>query len=942
MFAPSVTSLSPRLGSTAGGLHVTIAGIGFTGATAVRFGAIAATFTVLSDNAIDAVSPAGSAGTVDVTVVNGATSATTAGDQFTYYALSASGSPVAGTEGLAITVPVASFTSGNPGAVAGDFTATINWGDGTTSAGTVSASSLGGFSVAGTHAYAEQGSYNLAVNISDAAGATASTSSTATVGDAVLSGTGRSVALIEGATFTGQVAGFTDANPNATVADFTATINWGDGTALSSGTIVANGLGGFTVSGSHVYSDEGSYSLSVGIVDDSGSGTAPTGTATVGDAALSVTGATIASTEGATFTGPVAGFRDANPNATAADFAATINWGDGTAPSNGTIAANALGGFTVSGSHAFAEEGTYSPSVGIVDDGGSHIAASGNASVGDAALSATGGTINPIEGATFTGPVASLSDANPSATASDFTAAINWGDGSAPSVGTIAANALGGFSVSGSHTYSEEGSFNLAVSIHDAGGAAAAAAATATVADAVLHGHGLNLGATRSTAFNRAVVTFTDDDPNGMVSDYTASVNWGDGTTSAAVVSAAAGGGFTATAQHAFREGRFSIVSTITDAGGASTSATSRIVVDLTPPVTTATVTGTLGTNGWWKSGSPTLLILTAVDNLSGVAATYFRLDGGPVTLYTGPMTLADGRHSIRFWSADGAGNVETVKTITVKVDHGLPAVTIRGVTDGARYMFGAVPTPTFTAGDPGSSIASSSSTLTPPATASGVGVYTFTATATDVAGNTTTVTVHYTVNYFFDFIAPLPPGPSIAAGRVLAVRIQLSDINGNPIATGVARLLVDGAPATPSGTFNTANLFRYQGGSQEYLYRLSTTGLAIGQHLLTVLLDDGTMREESFSLVAPAPFLLTVSPTSTLVGHTLTVSGTHYAPGSLVTIRFNGVVVGHVTATATGTFATSVTVPILAPLGTASVVASGVAIGGAMLLESRLIQLTG
>ena len=83
---PTVTSVSPNVGPPAGGTSVTITGTRFTGATAVDFGATPATsFTVNSDTSITAGSPAGSAGTVDITVTTpGGTSATAAADQFTY------------------------------------------------------------------------------------------------------------------------------------------------------------------------------------------------------------------------------------------------------------------------------------------------------------------------------------------------------------------------------------------------------------------------------------------------------------------------------------------------------------------------------------------------------------------------------------------------------------------------------------------------------------------------------------------------------------------------------------------------------------------------------------------------------------------------------------------------------------------------------------------
>ena len=69
-----------------GGTEVTITGTGFTEVTGVDFGTVAATsFTVVNDTTITAVVPAGSLGEVDVTVVNtGGTSATGAGDEYTY------------------------------------------------------------------------------------------------------------------------------------------------------------------------------------------------------------------------------------------------------------------------------------------------------------------------------------------------------------------------------------------------------------------------------------------------------------------------------------------------------------------------------------------------------------------------------------------------------------------------------------------------------------------------------------------------------------------------------------------------------------------------------------------------------------------------------------------------------------------------------------------
>ena len=87
--APVVTGIAPSSGPAAGGTTVTITGTGFTGATAVDFGTVAATsFVVDSDTQITATSPGESAGAVDVAVTTaGGTSATSSADQFTYLAL---------------------------------------------------------------------------------------------------------------------------------------------------------------------------------------------------------------------------------------------------------------------------------------------------------------------------------------------------------------------------------------------------------------------------------------------------------------------------------------------------------------------------------------------------------------------------------------------------------------------------------------------------------------------------------------------------------------------------------------------------------------------------------------------------------------------------------------------------------------------------------------
>lgn len=96
--------------------------------------------------------------------------------------LSASGQNVPGTQGQAFTDNVAHFADPDPNGTPGDYSISIDWGDGTASTGTATASGSGGFDVKGTHSYATVGSFTVTTSISDTGGSNASARSTAQVG----------------------------------------------------------------------------------------------------------------------------------------------------------------------------------------------------------------------------------------------------------------------------------------------------------------------------------------------------------------------------------------------------------------------------------------------------------------------------------------------------------------------------------------------------------------------------------------------------------------------------------------------------------------------------------------------------------------------------------------------------------------------------------------
>src|SRR5262245_7425238 len=76
-------------------------------------------------------------------------------------------------------------------------------------------------------------------------------------------------------------------------------------------------------------------------------------------------------------------------------------------------------------------------------------------------------TISPTEAQAFSGNVGSFTDSDGNTDPTKYTALIDWGDGSLTSAGTIAFNSsLMQFDVTGSHTYNEDGSDPVNVTIH--------------------------------------------------------------------------------------------------------------------------------------------------------------------------------------------------------------------------------------------------------------------------------------------------------------------------------------------------------------------------------------------------------------------------------------------------------------------------------------------
>jgi uncharacterized protein (TIGR03118 family) len=364
--------------------------------------------------------------------------------------------------------------------------------------------------------------------------------------------------------------------------------------------------------------------------------------ASVTAAPLTAQGATVTGIEGNPLaTAPadvlVATFMDTGTPGSPASYSATIDWGDKTgttAPTRITSQGVANGTvFSIFGNHTYAETGTHAITVTITNTAdGAQAIASGQAVIADAALtpSVTQPSVAQTEGVVFSGPVASFTDGNPSATTSDYTyVTINWGDGTPATAGTITQTGtimVPAFLVSGTHTYADAGvnggigHYAITVNVHDKDGATATIDNTAAVADVPLTLTGKLNPASDSGISSADSITNvvqpnflgTTSEPNANVTLFAAPAGGtpvviGQGVSNA-------NDAWSITANAALATGTYVITAVAVDSAGFTTSATTTIVADLVvdtvaPVITAATFDRFTDT-----------LTVTYEDNLSGLA----------------------------------------------------------------------------------------------------------------------------------------------------------------------------------------------------------------------------------------------------------------------------------------------------------------------------------
>lgn len=175
-----------------------------------------------------------------------------------------------GVEGAVGTFSIGSVSD----TVSGPYDYTVNWGDATTTLS--SQGSPGSLN----HTYSEEGAYTVDVTAEDSALSTDSGNFTITIFDPSVTGASTNISGAAGAALTGiSVATFTDPGGDEALADYAATIDWGDAT-VSAG-LISLMSSVFDVQGNHTYAVPGDYSITTTISHDSSRATTVTSSAVV-------------------------------------------------------------------------------------------------------------------------------------------------------------------------------------------------------------------------------------------------------------------------------------------------------------------------------------------------------------------------------------------------------------------------------------------------------------------------------------------------------------------------------------------------------------------------------------------------------------------------------------------------------------------------------------
>jgi PKD repeat protein len=343
-------------------------------------------------------------------------------------------------------------------------------------------------------------------------------------------------------------------------------VNWGDGSAVQ---VLSVAAGARALSATHQFLDDNpsgtpsdSYTVAVRVLDDDGGASPPTTAVITVNNVAPLNVAVIPPAKMVDEGSPITlDFTFDDPGAQDA-HTYQIDWGDG------LFTSGAAAGHAFSAGHTYADNGNYTVRVTVTDDDGGVGMGMGSVSVNNVAP-----TLNVIANQTinegsllelenigtisdpgFNNPLNTQDPGNDGQVAETFTFDVDWGDGTAPTIGFATIDSAGSVgmptlaSFNGVHTYADNGVYTVTVTVLDDDFGQAQKTFTVTVlnVDPTLKGDAPAPTVKEGQSFTLASLGVKIQDPgfdnplnagnagNGGETEETLTaitVDWGDGTT---------------------------------------------------------------------------------------------------------------------------------------------------------------------------------------------------------------------------------------------------------------------------------------------------------------------------------------------------------------------------------------------------------------------------
>ncbi len=318
---------------------------------------------------------------------------------------------------------------------------------------------------------------------------------------------------------------------------------------------------------------------------------------------------------------------------------------------------------------------------------------------------------------------------------------------------------------------------------------------------------------------------------------------------------------------------------TVTEGARSGDGVVSITFVDSVGPTSSPALSPAANAAGW--NDSPVTVDWNWTDAGAGV---------DPANCTQHGSSAGEGAQQVSATCTDLAGNTSS-DSVSVKVDTSDPTVTISTPVDGASYQAHQHVTVDYDCADALSGIDTCTGTVANGSAldTSSVGAHTFTVIATDLAGNTTTTTVHYTVTpgAAATITATAGDGQAAKVGTTFttALAATVADADANPVPAAVVTWTVTSGSAT------------FPGGQATATATTDANGMATAADL-TAGPTGGpvTVQASTPGVADPATYQLTVQQPPAITSDD-TVAFTEGRPGTF-TITTTGYPIPAITAT--------------------------------------------